>query len=219
MRFGDALHRHEPRDRFLHCRADRQEAVIAQHDGAVPGQRLGDAPPAVQALHLYFLVVEQRVILHEHAGFLGDGLEQPRFCGERRPKGRVRMRRADDIRPRRQNRPVNVVPRPVRAVPAFEKLPVRPDQHHRLRRRIREGNVDVEQPEAVLALRILGADVAIARVAPTERREDPVAQRQVPLALLPQVVRLVHGVDSTGLRCASRMSTTSPRGTLMKTRK
>ena len=153
--------------------------MVAQQQGPVAAETLGDAGASVQALHLHFLVFEQRRVLEEDAGFLGDRLDLSRLGAERRPPLRVRVGGAHHIGAGGEDRLVDVEARPVDVAGSFHELAIGPHQDQVVRRRRRERDAVAKHPEAVAAFRVATADVSIAEVTPAEGAEDSVAAGQV----------------------------------------
>ena len=87
--------------------------------------------------------------------------------------------------------------------------PVGSHQDQRFDVGVAKGHVRIKQPKAVRTLRISGAYVTIAEIAPAESCEHAVAERNLSLAPLPQCLRrwrvtqsLCHGKHCTAVQTA-----------------
>src|SRR5258705_8781000 len=103
LRVTRPLHRDEPPRRFLDGLADREQAVVAQDDGFAVAECMRDALAFLGVEDDARVGVEQRVVVVEGAGVLGDRVEQ---SGQRRPRlavDRMGVRGADHVGPRRMH--------------------------------------------------------------------------------------------------------------------
>ena len=78
-----ALHGDEPPGRLVDRVPDGQQPVVAEDDGLVVAERVGDALALLDVEHHAGVVVEERVVLVEGADVLGDRVER---AAERRPR-------------------------------------------------------------------------------------------------------------------------------------
>ena len=71
LRLTGALHRHEPKYRFIYGLTDRDQAVVHQHRRLVLTNRCGDAFPFLNVVGDAAVLAVQAVILKEDASILG----------------------------------------------------------------------------------------------------------------------------------------------------
>ena len=184
LHLGHAFEHHEPADRFVHRRADREQTVVAQDRRLRRTERRRDALAAVERHDVELVVVEDRVVAVERARLLADRPHRFEHRRKRRAVGRVDVGGAHDVGARLVHRPVDEVRRRVdvgRVPIGVGGRAVGGDEHEVVYRHPAERDAVATEPEVVGGDRVARRDVAVAELAPPERAEHPVRQGQ-PLA-------------------------------------
>ncbi len=150
--------------------------MAAQHRHLLVAECGGDALASFETEHLYLFVIEERPSVVERARLLGDGFDGSTRGTERSTPRGVRVSHANDVGASLVDRMMNVIRRRVDRRTA-RGLAVGSDEDKIVDRRLLESTRETQQPHVVGVLRIPSGDVAVAQVAPAQRGEDPVAER------------------------------------------
>jgi hypothetical protein len=168
-------------------------------------QRHRDALAPLGALDLHLFVVEDAVVFEEDAGLLGDGLDRAHLGGKGGAPAGVDVARAHGVRPGLEDRVVDVIGSHVDEALALHKRGIGAHEDEVCQRGFVVGDPVAEEPEAVRAFRVPGTDVPVTEVAPALGGEQAVAEGDLGLALLSDLlggfldrVAVRHGISSTG---------------------